>query len=589
MAAIHLFDSNDLEIASYATLLEAVTVANADAGTDYTITIEAGTVELGGAQVVINKNISISGAGTDDTTLHIDFNTGTTGDPRGAILVNAAGSLSLSNLTYDGTGSNVWNGIRANGDTDIDEVHFSNIDFHSAYAGSAVAGLTGAVLNITNSEFTDIGRIGAHYAGANGNFEGNTYTGKGAVDALDYAMDISRGAVVTVTDNTVINNTAVAISDGSTSAGFLVSDFFGPSPTVTFTGNTVSGNTVGLAGGYLDTDASTIHFGAGNDFTGNDFGLSLYGNVTATNAEAVTGDFYWEGGTAANAITGAGSADTLIGGGGDDTITGNGGNDEIDGGNGTDVVVYSDAATITQDGLTGWTVTSATGGTDTLTNIEQVNDSATGKILLVGNGGYASIEAAINAAASGDTIRVASGTWTLPGTLLGGSENDLLLGGGDNDTLDGGTGADQMFGGTGNDTYTVDDAGDIVSESSAQGTDTVHASVSYALTGGDGLDSFVFSSTLNGTTNVDSITDFVVADNSFNLKTSVFTTLSAGTLDAGAFVTGTGAGDATDRIIYDNTTGDLFYDADGSGVCAQVKFAHVTPLTALTNNDFIIS
>ena len=54
-------------------------------------------------------------------------------------------------------------------------------------------------------------------------------------------------------------------------------------------------------------------------------------------------------------------------------------------------------------------------------------------------------------------------------------------------------------------------------------------------------------------------------------------------------MTGTGAGDATDRIIYDNTTGDLFYDADGSGVCAQVKFAHVTPLTALTNNDFIIS
>jgi len=414
--AIQLFDSENNEIGGpYATLLEAVTAANAGADTDYTITIGAGTVELGGSQVVINKNIAISGAGIDDTTLHIDFNTGTTDDARAAILVSAAGSMSLSNLTYDGTGSNVWQGVRALGDTDIDAVHFTDIDFHSSYAGSAVAGLTGAELNITNSEFTDIGRIGAHYAGASGNFEGNTYTGKGAVDALDYAMDISRGAVVTVTNNIVTNNSATASVDGSASAGFLVSDFFGPEPTVTFTGNTVSGSTIGLAGGFDIEDISNIIFNAGNDFSDNDFGLSIFGDITITNAGAVLGDYYWEGGEGDNIITGAGDADTLIGGEGNDTITGNGGNDEIDGGLGTDVAVYSDAATITQDGVTGWTVTSTAGGTDTLTNMEQVNDSAGGKILLVGNGGYASIEAAITAADSGDTIMVASGTWTLPG------------------------------------------------------------------------------------------------------------------------------------------------------------------------------
>ena len=38
-----------------------------------------------------------------------------------------------------------------------------------------------------------------------------------------------------------------------------------------------------------------------------------------------------------------------------------------------------------------------------------------------------------------------------------------------------------MAGGLGNDTYTVDNAGDVVTEAVGEGTDTVNASVSYAL------------------------------------------------------------------------------------------------------------
>jgi Ca2+-binding RTX toxin-like protein len=62
---------------------------------------------------------------------------------------------------------------------------------------------------------------------------------------------------------------------------------------------------------------------------------------------------------------------------------------------------------------------------------------------------------------------------------LGG--NDTLQGLGGNDTLDGGSGKDTMIGGTGNDTYVVDNSGDVVTENSGEGIDTVQSSVTYTL------------------------------------------------------------------------------------------------------------
>ena len=61
----------------------------------------------------------------------------------------------------------------------------------------------------------------------------------------------------------------------------------------------------------------------------------------------------------------------------------------------------------------GWSVDGgAVEGTDTLSNIEIVDDAASGKILLVGNGGYATIQAAFDAAAAGDTIQIAPGDYS---------------------------------------------------------------------------------------------------------------------------------------------------------------------------------
>jgi Ca2+-binding RTX toxin-like protein len=62
--------------------------------------------------------------------------------------------------------------------------------------------------------------------------------------------------------------------------------------------------------------------------------------------------------------------------------------------------------------------------------------------------------------------------------------DDLLAGGAGNDTLDGGLGADRLDGGTGNDTYLIDNADDVVTETAGGGSDVVQTSVSYTLAAG---------------------------------------------------------------------------------------------------------
>ena len=84
------------------------------------------------------------------------------------------------------------------------------------------------------------------------------------------------------------------------------------------------------------------------------------------------------------------------------------------------------------------------------------------------------------------------------------------------------------------------------------------------------------------------IEDYTVAQDTMRLENLFFTGLSNGTLAAAAFRVGTTAIDASDRIIYNDDTGALFFDRDGTGAAAKVQFAEVDAGLAMSNQEFLI-
>ncbi len=291
-------------------------LAAADPGD--TIYVDPGTFAEG-PQVHVDKDITIIGDGHTTTKIVPTANTTTSGDGRGWFLVDEPVTFNLSDVELDGTGFLIYQGIRMKGAGTFDYVDFHNITYQvsgSPYSGVGIAafGSDGTDnVSITNCDFAGMGRIGALLFGAgldNSVFSNNTYTGKGDGDWLDYAADISAGAVVTAHNNVITGCTGVASSDGSTSAGLLVSTYFGPGTTALLEGNQISGCTSGLAIGYDGSDVSTVIATNGNEFVGNEYGvvtssapgisMTFYGNIfsnTTENAEDNTSGGTWDDGS----------------------------------------------------------------------------------------------------------------------------------------------------------------------------------------------------------------------------------------------------------------------------------------------------
>jgi len=149
---------------------------------------------------------------------------------------------------------------------------------------------------------------------------------------------------------------------------------------------------------------------------------------------------------------------------------------------------------------------------------------------------------------------------SLTNILTGNGLANILKGADGTDTLKGGAGDDRLYGGLGKD----------------------------LMIGGSGQDTFVFDTKL-GTTNIDTIDDFSVKDDTIFLDDDIFTKVGkVGDLSAKAFYIGTGAHAETDRIIYDSKTGKLWYDADGSCKGTAIQFATLDAGLKMTATDFDI-
>ena len=203
----------------------------------------------------------------------------------------------------------------------------------------------------------------------------------------------------------------------------------------------------------------------------------------------------------ADTLQGTAFMDTLNGLGGNDTLYGYAGNDTLDGGSGSDKLYGGSGNDTYVVNSSGDTVTEVTNeGTDT------VNSSIT---YTLGN----NVE---NLTLTGSNTINATGN-SLDNVLIGNSANNTLTGNAGNDWLDGGAGSDTMKGGTGNDTYVVSTSGDVVTENSNEGTDTVRTSISYTL--GNNVENLTLTGAGNASGTGNSLSNVILGNSASNTLT----------------------------------------------------------------------
>jgi len=353
-----------------------------------------------------------------------------------------------------------------------------------------------------------------------------------------------------------------------------------------------------------------------------------------------------------NTLTGGTGADTLQGGGGNDTLIGGLGNDfyivetaldrvqetstvstEIDTvrslvtytlgdnleklvlsgsalingfGNSLHNTMTGNAAANILDGGTGNDTMSGGAGADTY-----FVDSSTDVVTETATTDLDTVNASVSYTLTANVERLTlTGTSNIDAT--GNTSKNTLNGNAGNNTLDGKTGADTMSGGLGNDTYVVDNAGDVVIETSTLTgeIDTVESSITYsllsttqlaqvenltltstgninatgnakantilgnsgnnvidgktgadAMTGGDGNDTYYVDNagdTVTETNTVATQKDSVISTVSFTLGTNVENLTLAGTTAIN------GAGNGSDNLIVGNSAINTLTAGSGS-------------------------
>lgn len=449
-----------------------------------------------------------------------------------------------------------------------------------------------------------------------GNSGNNILDGGAGIDTLDGGKGSDIYLIKSVDDHTQaeIIDSGSADSDEVRFAATVLStlglfaDDTGIERVVIGTGTAAAAITSGTIG--LNVDASAVKNG-----------LTITGNA-GDNILIGTGyDDSLNGGVGSDSLFGGLGKDNLDGGGGADSMNGGDGDDTYVVNDGGDVIIDSSGVDTVKTALTYYTLPSDLENIKLLDGALYINGNALDNVI-TGNAGN--------------------------NVLNGGDGEDTINGGAGDDILLGGFGKDTMLGGLGNDTYDVEltSAGamlDTVTEASNAGTDTIQLAgissntsaitltlagnlenlnisatigsklyltgnaLNNALTGNDannilngglgideltgglGNDIFVLSATPNKLTNSDTITDFVSNQDSIQLSKTIFATIGlAGTLSGDFFYKGTAAHDDNDHIIYDSTTGIIYYDSDGTGTIAQVQIITLTGTPSIISTDFII-
>jgi len=306
------------------------------------------------------------------------------------------------------------------------------------------------------------------------------------------------------------------------------------------------------SGNGSDTVYSSVTFVLGNNLEnlvlmGNS-NINAKGNSLNNNLIGNNGNNIVDGQAGNDILDGRSGNDTLIGGIGSDTFIISSGTDAImDLGLGGDSLQVSLGATVNATIKSAWTASSDTlneGAVSITTKGFAVNVSAS-----TGSDGYS----ILNTGSASSLVGSAAGD-----SLKGGKGNDLIIGNAGNDFIYGGAGKD-------------------------------------ILTGGSGSDTFIFNTTPNKSSNIDTLTDFSSGVDKLQFDKAIFKSIgSTGTLNADAFYANAGATsghDTTDRFVYNTTSGYLYYDADGSGknVAVQIALIGVASHPDLVVTDFIVA